>query len=513
MKKIFFGSAMLAVLALVGCKKEQSQFTLDNIEQKATISGTVVYQSNLVGQSTEEVALAGVRVVASVDFSKYSSSAEGVKQFEATTDSAGQFSIVIPTGAKEIPVDLHIDVVKTTQGGKNIYLSEYDKSWTVKANEAKVDKIVLEKDEALSECVAEGTLKGKLTYDAGTVSKEDGTKEEGKVAAAGVNVTAEVAYAKAGVSKKFVAKTDANGEYTFSIPVEEAGCAVAVSIEQFKGAYTEFKNNQWVSLEAYYSMSAAATDNVKGGEITTVDLDADVRNIIDETTKSQVAFKVKGKFLQVVEKAKYNSTGENRVGTEAGTKASAYPFTIELKRTDLEGNVTYIRYEGNQANESGVYEVEVKLYDSWNVATDNIEVNIYADNSVVVNDFAHYYFAWDEDSDKFLYDPDNDYKTQRLTGLYKGGSGNVVATAMVTEKQIYFDLSMPDATLAFEPEDENAVYGVGSTSYVDGWEYATAAMIKPSSLATAFQGYYSPVNFGQKDGADRLIYAGGIKVW
>lgn len=514
MKKIFFGSAMLAVLALVGCKKEQSQFTLDNIEQKATISGTVVYQSNLVGQSTEEVALAGVRVVASVDFSEYSSNAEGVKQFEATTDSAGQFSIVIPTGAKEIPVQLHIDVVKTTQSGKNIYLSEYKKSWTVKANEAKVEKIILAKDEALSECVAEGTLKGKLIYDAGTVSKEDGTKEEGKVAAAGVNVTAEVAYENAGVSKKFVAKTDANGEFTFSIPVEKDGCAVVVSIEQFKGTYTEFKNNQWVSVEALYSMSATVTASVKGGEITPVKLVADVRDISDETTKSQVAFKVKGKFLQVVEKAKYNSTGENRIGTEAGTKASTYPFTVELRRTDpTTSEVTYIRYEGNQANESGVYEVEVKLYDSWNVATDHIRVYVYADNSVVVNDFAHYYFAWDEDSDKFLYDPDNDYKTQRLTGLYKGGSNNVVAEAVVTEKQIYFDLSMPDATLAFEPEDENAVYGVGSTSYVDGWEYATAAMIKPSSLATAFQGYYSPVNFGQKDGADRLIYAGGIKVW
>ncbi len=507
-RKIFCGAAMLAVLALVGCKKEQSQFTLDNIEQKATISGTVVYQSNLVGQASEEVALSGVRVAAKVDYNQYSDDAKGVKQFEVETDSAGQFSISIPTGSKSIKATLHIDVVKTAQDGKTIYLGEYDRNYTVNANEAKVEKIVLAKDEVLSECVAEGTLKGKLTYDAGTVNKADGTKEEGNVAAAGVNVVANVEYAAAGVTRKFIAKTDANGEYVFSIPVEENGCAVEVNIEQFKGTYTEFKNNQWVTVDAYYSMMTSQSAAVKGGEISVLDIAADKREIINEATKTQVSFKVKGKLLQEIEKAQYDSKGEKRIGTELGTKASAYAFTVDVYNSATD---EHIIYAGNKANEKGEYEVEVKLYDTWDVTNDAIEVRIYADQSNVVNDFAHYYFAWDEDSDKFLYDPDTDYKTQRLTGIYKGGKDNVVSSMYIDEKQIFFDLNMDDAVLQFEPENEDLIFGVKGIG--SGLYQATASMIYPAAAATNFAGYYSKINFGKKDGADRLIYAGGIKIW
>ncbi len=508
-KKIFCGVAMLAVLALVGCKKEQSQFTLDNIEQKATISGTVVYQSNLVGQASEEVALSGVRVVAKVDYDQYSDDANGVKQFEVETDSAGQFSLSIPTGSKSIAAMLHIDVVKTVQNGKNIYLGEFEKSLNVVANEVKVEKIVLVKDDVLSECVAEGTLKGKLTYDAGTVSKADGTKEEGTVAApAGVNVIANVEYAAAGITRKFITKTDAKGEYVFTLPVEENGCGVEVGIEQFKGTYTEFKNNQWVTVDAYYSMTGTSFAAVNGGEITILDIEADDRKDINEATKDQVSFKVKGKFLQEIEKPTYDSKGEKRTGTEPGTKASAYPFTIELYNN---ANGENIIYDGNKADENGAYEVEVKLYDEWNVKMDNIEVRIYADQSNVVNDFAHYYFAWDADTDKILYDPDNDYKTQRLTGIYKGGKDNVATSAIVGEEQIFFDLNMNDAVLQFAPENEDLIFGVKGVG--SELKQATASMIKPDAAATLFAGYYSEINFGKKDGADRLIYAGGIKVW
>ena len=506
-RKIFCGAAMLAVLALVGCKKEQSQFTLDNIEQKATISGTVVYQSNLVGQASEEVALSGVRVAAKVDYSQYSDDAKGVKQFEVETDSAGQFSISIPTGSKSIKATLHIDVVKTAQDGKTIYLGEYDRNYTVNANEAKVEKIVLAKDEVLSECVAEGTLKGKLTYDAGTVNKADGTKEEGNVAAVGANVVANVEYAAAGVTRKFISKTDANGEYVFTIPVEENGCAVEVNIEQFKGTYTEFKNNQWVTVDAYYSMKASQSAAVKGGEISVLDIEADKCEKIYEATKTQVAFKVKGKLLQEIEKAQYDSKGDKRIGTELGTKVSAYAFTVDVRNYSTGERIIYA---GNKANEKGEYEVEVKLYDDWDVANDVIEVTIYADQSNVVNDFAHYYFAWDEDSDKFLFDPDTDYKTQRLTGIYKGGKDNVVSNMYIDEKQIFFDLNMDDAVLQFEPENEDLIFGVREIG--SSLTYASASMIKPDGAA-GFAGYYSEINFGKKDGADRLIYAGGITIW
>ena len=45
MKKVFFGSAMLAVLLLAGCEKEQSQLTLDGMTSVAKVQGKVTYDA------------------------------------------------------------------------------------------------------------------------------------------------------------------------------------------------------------------------------------------------------------------------------------------------------------------------------------------------------------------------------------------------------------------------------------------------------------------------------------
>lgn len=108
MKKIFFGSAMLAVLALVGCKKEQSQFTLDGLAGVATVQGKVTYDMGTVDNAgvivtSNVVAKEGATVLLSVNYSDYGSTAgTGKKQYTATTDAEGKYVFQVPVGVTPI---------------------------------------------------------------------------------------------------------------------------------------------------------------------------------------------------------------------------------------------------------------------------------------------------------------------------------------------------------------------------------------------------------------------------
>ena len=102
MKKHFLLFAAIAV-ALVGCK-EQSELSLDNIKDVATISGYVSYST---GQYAEEnnystevtVPAAGRTVYVDIPYSAYSSGATGTKTFTTVVDSLGNYTLSIPVPA------------------------------------------------------------------------------------------------------------------------------------------------------------------------------------------------------------------------------------------------------------------------------------------------------------------------------------------------------------------------------------------------------------------------------
>lgn len=107
MKKILFGTAMLAVLALVGCKKEQSHLTLDGIAGVATVQGKVTYDMGTVdkgGVIVEKnvVAKEGATILLSVDYSDYGGTGTGKKQYTITTDAEGKYVFQVPVGVTPI---------------------------------------------------------------------------------------------------------------------------------------------------------------------------------------------------------------------------------------------------------------------------------------------------------------------------------------------------------------------------------------------------------------------------
>ena len=96
MKK-FFLFAAVAMLALVGCEKQnQSSLDFEQVQQSAKISGTLVYFADKAGSATVETPIANQRIFFQVDGGQYANGANGSKQFEATTGADGSFEIVVP---------------------------------------------------------------------------------------------------------------------------------------------------------------------------------------------------------------------------------------------------------------------------------------------------------------------------------------------------------------------------------------------------------------------------------
>ena len=103
MKKHIVWLAAFAI-ALVGCKKEQSELSLDNIKDVATVSGYVSYstgQQATEGNYSAEIMVPAVgrTVYVDIPYSSYKAGATGTKTFSTVVDSLGNYSFSIPVPA------------------------------------------------------------------------------------------------------------------------------------------------------------------------------------------------------------------------------------------------------------------------------------------------------------------------------------------------------------------------------------------------------------------------------
>ena len=103
MKKQFVFLAAAAI-ALIGCKPQQSELSLDSIRDTATISGHVTYtigqQSDSTGYVTElQIPASGKTVYLDIPYASYSAGASGVKTFSGVVDEQGNYTLAIPVPA------------------------------------------------------------------------------------------------------------------------------------------------------------------------------------------------------------------------------------------------------------------------------------------------------------------------------------------------------------------------------------------------------------------------------
>lgn len=100
MKKqfVFFAAA---AIALIGCKPQQSELSLENIRDTATIHGHLTYsigqESDSTGYTTElQRPATGKTVYLDIPYASYSTGATGTKTFSTVVDSAGNYTLAVP---------------------------------------------------------------------------------------------------------------------------------------------------------------------------------------------------------------------------------------------------------------------------------------------------------------------------------------------------------------------------------------------------------------------------------
>jgi hypothetical protein len=471
MKK-FFLFAAVAMMALVGCEKQvQSSLDFADVKKEAKISGQLGFWYAEPGGATNFIGLANQKIWFEVDATQYDADADaGAKKvYEAITtsgDSAGYFTITVMMGEKRVKGDLRTDKIRFEHKGKIFYFDEKkagEITLDLIAGNNKVEQVVVNKDEVLSECVGEGQLKGKLVRDAGTL-KSGSYEESGKVAAEGFTVIAHVTYKKnatENIVKDYIATTDKNGEFLFkAIPAYDGdGNKAQIEVKQKEASYREYTDNKWVETTAMYDLAKTDVKNIKINEVVdagngkALELTGGKATKIDPTTMTKKV-KVKGEILRQGEKFD-KGTGDNLNKINKLELVKTLKYTPEYNNGAFELIIKH--KDGNsiiyplKVDEQGKYEVEVAIYDAW--AYDDITIGAEV-KKFVYTDYPHYYWKnykqpskstdhseWDPYTKTDWYqdwtskdDYTDHYTSQKCEGTYEGKTEGITYDGFFTSK-------------------------------------------------------------------------------
>ena len=237
-QKLFGAAAMVAfILAGVSCsKQEQSEFNFDSIEQEVTISATVTYSTGVDINSTSYSIInskpaAGRKVFIEVPYGQYKNGAEGNKIFETVTDVNGKFQITIPTKSTGVNATIRMeeftDFYRTYEkmgaDGKPVFKSEL-RNYSISVNAAGLkpgaykfpQEIVYNSQKIDVDQFSESvTMTGKVN-----LAIETGFRKGTFKAADKANVEFEISYDNGALEYKFGTTTDAQGNYSITIPMK-----------------------------------------------------------------------------------------------------------------------------------------------------------------------------------------------------------------------------------------------------------------------------------------------------
>lgn len=243
--KLLFATLLVACTALfVGCAPEQSELSIDSLKESARVSGRIVYDAG-VDINSENAYMVNRTVPAServvyveVPYSQYGvATNESSKIFETVTDSAGFFSIDIPTipaGINEFTVRMQEFTTIRSEYEKmennapvfdtKLHRYTYENKFTETLKPGTVYNVPNDKQfadyeaieiEELDETI---TLKGKINI---AYEKEFRQGDYNKLANATVVFTALYNIEGQGMMAfEFGTVTDAEGNYSVTLPLE-----------------------------------------------------------------------------------------------------------------------------------------------------------------------------------------------------------------------------------------------------------------------------------------------------
>ncbi len=313
-----------------------------------------------------------------------------------------------------------------------------------------------------------GTIKGKVFYDAQGVV-EGNQIINAAIPADSVEVVVEVDYSEydgnANGSKKYVTYTNKKGEYEVQIPVGSSPVDYKVYVRAFDAEYNGTTNNKGEIIDntAYYTGSTKS-GSVSVGDVEVVD-DITMNGQAEDITKRNLVVKLTGKVFieELVQEEEvlgpfdsipftdpetgittnlpvYKYTGFEYVGSEKGYQTK---LTITVQNGTKE-----IVYSNVATDANGAYNVNVNLYDDWDLTTTTVKVET---PMFYVTNFKHHYCSI-SDTDK------KQWNQQTLSGFYDSRS----TTSTLSKDNLFVSQKMNDINLNFRPENRDEIKGIGN---------------------------------------------------
>lgn len=400
----FAAFVMSALVMFSACQKEQTSLSLNDITQKAKVTGTVVYPNSYELGADNVVSLAtapvdSVSVVVKVATSSFSNSNNWLT-VTTYTNSKGEYSVEVPAADGGTTVK----VQAVSFNGTQKYLKEVKDGelvWDEKTGEFSTDEKVMTvyPGQTISNDVVytfkeqdltpNGTVEGQarimgtVTYNAGQAwSASEGFTEQILPAK---NVQVLVSYS----NKELVVITDENGHYDITLPIDYLQ-NVSIAPRSFMGTHAELvdvENGEYVfdTKDCVYKVNAQ-TKNVSKGSIETADFEYTNNDIkVTETLDEKLPLKIKV-GMGVPTGIKYNivkngsSTGTEKVDGEtykiykATESTSSYTYEGKVnaaKNIDVVITVNYpdfgTRKYGATTDSNGNISIDIPSFEKvWN---------------------------------------------------------------------------------------------------------------------------------------------------
>ena len=451
MKKSLLMMALGAIVALTSCQPEQSQLDFNDVTENATVQGYVYINQGYTQEGTTFVAksvpAAGCGVLVKVPYTAYDAdAADGDKFFEAECNEEGFYQIQVPVGQKALSgvkvytrpmVGKYNDLVDGKIVEKNVSYPEV--STPVEVERGKV--FTAEPLYVYAENVNDkAVVKGYVYIDKGYV--QDGGSYVVK------SLPAEKTEVLVTIDEvTFMATTNSKGFYTLEIPVEKAGVTADVATRPMIDSYYDLVNDKIVELEASYP-AASTTATLEQGKVTLVSDLTITKDVTAQILTRNQTLTLKGDVKEYFEKKEWVDDSDHTLGYYAVTDTRTATPNVKLEVTFTNSDYPSEKIVYNiTANAEGKYELTAKLYDAWDIAMTevNVEVKSY------LSSMTHYFEQWSENDNEWK------QKTQEITGYFNG----TTQTRTLSDGDLLIGVKMPDFVLTFVPDkNSNQIRGI-----------------------------------------------------
>ena len=526
----FAAFVMSALVMFSACQKEQTSLSLDDITQKAKVTGTIVYPNsyelgadNVVSLATAPVDSASV--VVKVATSSFSNS-DNWLTITTYTNSKGEYSVEVPAADGGTTVKIQAvsfngtqKYLKEVKGGELVWdektgvFSTSEKDMTVYPGQTVSYDVVYEFKE--QDLTPNGTVEGQarimgtLTYKAGQAwSAGEGFTEQ-------ILPAAKVQIVVADNGKEYSVITDENGHYDITIPVKGSQ-TVTLTPQSFMGTYSELKdveNGEYIfdTKDCVYSLDPQKV-TIDKGAIKTQDFVYSKTTInTEKTLDKRLPLKIKV-GMGVPSGIKYKQIptpyGDEKIGDETYEvfKVKEYPTVVKYegvikaaKGIDVVITVNYpdgfgTRKYGATTDSNGNISIDIPASeDVWNT-TINVEAQ-----GFVYKDSFKYYLPTDEyvDEDEERREVDEENKVINLIKALKVQSVNIAGGNGVYEqysvtsfpvKWTEYKEFVPEVKLymTYRLKVEDADKGAEIDSYGNTMKYSNVKNSLDNSYSTYF---------------------------